>query len=922
MCQFGLFVIDHFFSRAALLHKNQQLSDMAQLLLHVMDALLQRGTEVPAARCLMQVQIEILENDHVLNKRSTGLSRKSGGLIWDSKIRLELPHIADVREARDSSERFSVRFSLMTEQLSNAEQQQQQQQQQSKLMITVASVLVPLSRLCMRGDVCQRREHILALKSSLGGEKDLARLRVGSLFANADMQPAIDDLLEKAPSSSSAFFSPRRSSAEQELSSKDSGTDYAKRAEAGNQVLLDLQSLAERLEVREAQGPHAGELIVPMLMLIEFLRTRVSREAAREVESKHNSSIVTPRVVIPPDVSMLFDGGLSTTMPALLLSSVAVFVARRLRVSTGATASAESAELKIAVKNVESDLEGIAKETTELQNFFAKTTNVKKQGRNDVPLLELDIIPFLLAVEQKLSELESCIRTEWDDSQKATHQKQLVTFFLAHLSTLSCAVEIKADEVMSKVNRSHTRFTLNNPDTQDFYHIQSFREFRMRIKKSKTKLLSLVVADPAEEFSEVEETYADLPVQRDANSQEMLMDRLSCAFSKRIFDRSLAAFQTLMARTLKHLPAATDSSSQLTDQITQIVSPRREEYSKVVVAATKLSLSFRAIADFVEDKSEEPSVASLQISDPLAEICKAVRLCLDKNSNLPCLAQKCQIFLDLMAKVPTEPTQVTTSIAGNVAIVARLCDIADRHFMHGVDGGAEGATIWSSSVREILLVLFLWPVVSHTADDVSEVFSAMIECGDDGVSLMLVAWMLAIPEVRDILPPVQFCEALVRLFGGSQSPSAGTQEVKAELENEQLSKAVHLIKRCQVTSKTKVPLTENEILAILDSDSALEDTKDFVHQRTLLHLGSDAENTHSLFIEILIRRAKINIDQLDQFGRTAIELAAARGRSDLLSLFIRRGRSGRTVEASRKGRGGKIQQRPFIDNNKIIPGGN
>ena len=234
--------------------------------------------------------------------------------------------------------------------------------------------------------------------------------------------------------------------------------------------------------------------------------------------------------------------------------------------------------------------------------------------------------------------------------------------------------------------------------------------------------------------------------------------------------------------------------------------------------------------------------------------------------------------------------------------------------MHGVDGGSEGATIWSSSVRDTLLILFLWPVVSHTADDVFEVFSAMIECGDDGVSLMLSAWMLATPENRDIFAPVQFCGLLVRLFGGSQSPSPGTQEVKAELENEQLSKALHLIKRC-VTSKTKFPLTEHEILAILDSDSKLEATKDYVHQRTLLHLGSDAQDIDSLLIDILIRRAKINIEQLDQFGRTAVELAAARGRSDLLSLFIRRGRSGRTVAVeARKGRGGKNR------NYKIVPG--
>ena len=884
---------------------------MASLLVHVMDALLQKGVETQSGLALrkskLQVTIDFLDGDFVLNAGATSEGGGKVGVCFDAKLQLDLPRLgalADVYDAANA-DRFFLRFSLL---------RLAEKENPPTDAVPLATAIISPSTV----NQDRRKECIVNLINTLAPGEVLARLRVGLLMIDTKSDKGRDLMKEfyESPSSSqnsrlllhsssrskaaatpaSSIEAPAVDPAESSLSKR----EYAKRVEAGNNVLAELQALVERLDQKE---PRSGELVVPINVFVDFVRTRVNVSAAREVREMYRAKLDSTPVVVPPDVVALFEGGLSSgSLPALLFSSVSVFVARRLRISTGATAVAETREIASSLKACASDVDSIAKVTTELQLFFAKgaSQSSAEPESKEIPLNDMDMTSFVVVVERNLQEIEACILAEWGEQANAKHAasqgNRLIAFFADKLRVLSEAVERKSDETLKMVEREHDlAWSAKRADKRNFHHMQILREYRRRIKKQVWHLQSMTSSDPQPQLDD-ELPAPSSPVSTivPAHGLSRLAKQVVDALSKRIHNRALVSVERTLGRVIGSLHPVDSLLAAPT-------SPRRD-FAAAVRVGQMLSAMFSRLVQGPREANQaslssaaEAEATEAAVSRELiAVVVKAAEdaLLIAKDAS-PQVAARIQRFLDCTAPIRQKEVVESppSSTSSSLDSLTTVMEHADRLFSR-----AEVATLepldprkhWMRSERDVFIVLAAAGAATATVaqTQVSDVFEAFMCCGD-GVSIFCIGWVLADPECRSSCPALELATFLGKIFcGSSVSGLPFDRDSVADKENSLLSRACKLVTRCtMIPGGTKIKLPVAEMTSILDSDPQLEATEDLCHGKNLLHLAAGALDVDPVLIKLLLSRRKgLNPRQIDQFGKSAFEYCASR--SDLLQLWL------------------------------------
>ena len=924
-------------------------------LLHVMDAMLpkdNRGLDPLLRRQNLQVSVEYLQGDQewALSSVQTSGNRKAASVVFDSKLRLELPRLTSLVGIEDG--KHSLRLGIFYDREEEGDGAKREK-------IVIAEATVPLSTLIKVGVAAEgRKEHIFKLMNALGGEDCIARLRVGLLFVSgnessgptkdffesstAAARRSITRFFGKSAAEISTTTIPTTSatSATSPAADKDdeatagaetnsSKAAYAKRVAAGNAVLNDLKLLAERLDLRD---PDKKEdfLLVPATTLIEFLRARVSRESAELVNAiRQNNGVPGP--LDPPDVTTLFRVGLcKSRLPAFqfAFSSVSVFVARRLKISTGATAVAEASEISSMIGSVEHEIKSIAKETTDLHLFFAKSQasgsgNKENDNPDDIPLASIESDEaFHLACERRLSELSSCVDEEWGPAGKPrtttasndVNNAKLSRFFSDKAKVIGEAVEVKIDACLAQIERENDlAYKLRVASSKSRESLERLRSFRKRIKDLQSRLRNLSTAQKGGHQNAGGdwsiEDHEEQPPQppkglfdsTTKSEQQLLFELVVSCFEQCIRNRSLVAFQRSLRKVMFDGPPRALSAAEVLP-----ASPKKDVSALLRVAAVlaeSLSL-IPLVAESMAHPLDLDAQHSAAAKDLIAVAVKAVAAALEHGKDAPLSMRSFFEALQHLVPIKTEspeaeavsapkeaaseerqPTAKAPTMASRADLIAAASELADRHFK-GKPADDLALSRWLGHERDAFILLLLLLQAPPSPEHVLDLFSALAQ-GGDGPLLIFTSYVKASAEQRNALSCLEIADSLSSLLCLSAPPLIREGDAQsAERETAILTRAMLLVRRCRM-SKGKVIPSEKQICVALDSDPILEGTHDIISQKNLLHLAIEG-GAEPILVTALLARGKVNPRQLDLFQRSPAQYCGGK-RPDLLRLFMHLG---------------------------------
>lgn len=899
------------------------------VLLHVMDAMLPKDNKSFGPllrRQKLQVSVEYLQGDQewVSAVQTCSGNRKVASVVFDSKLRLVLPRLTSLASIEEG--RHSLRMGIFYD-------REEEGDEKNGEKIVIAEATVPLLTLLgSKGSAVEgRKEHIFKLMNALGGEDCVARLRVGLLFIDSGESGQAKDFFESSTaaarrsitrffgkpaaetttSSATAVIAPASENLDDDQAEEinTSKAAYAKRVAAGNAVLNDLKLLAERLDLRD---PDKKEdfLLVPVTTLIEFLRARVSRESAEQVDAiRQNNGVPGP--LDPADVTTLFRVGLCRVrLPAFqfAFSSVSVFVARRLKISTGATAAAEASEISSMIGSVEHEIKSIEKETTDLQLFFAKgqasgSGNKENDNPDDVPLLSIDSdAAFHLACERRLIELSSCVDEEWGPvgQQRANtsnddNNAKLARFFSDKATVIGGAVEVKIDQCLAQIERENDlAYKLKVVSSKSRESLERLRSYRKRIKELQSRMRKIFSAQIGDQQEDQEEQPPQQPkglFDSTTKSEQQLFELVVSCFEQCIRNRSLVIFQRSLRKVMFDGPPRALSAAEVLPP-----SPKKDLSAllRVAEALTESLCLIPLIAESLAHPVDHDAQHSAAAKDLVAAAVNAVAAALEHGKDATLLSLR-SFFEVLQHLVPTtmepqeaeavekQPPKVPTTMAG---LIAAASELADRHFK-GKPADDAALSRWLGHERDAFILLLLLMPASPTPEHVLDLFSALALAHCDGPLLIFASFVRASAEQRGTLSCLELADSLSSVLCLSSPPTIREGDAQsAERETSLLTSAMRLVRRCRM-SKGKVIPSDKEICVALDSDPRLEDHHDIISLKNLLHLAIEG-GAEPILISTLLSRGKVNPRQLDLFQRSPAQYCGGK-RPDLLRLFMHLG---------------------------------
>lgn len=329
---------------------------------HVLDCLLQRVPESLRRKTKLTVVVECLdEHDTVFGSFET---RESSRTVLDHRaLILSLPlSVGDT---------MSLRFTIYKRSATSGE----------RAAVAFATTESSLWRLLSASEL--RQDLILSLASVLDVSQIIARLRVGlQLFS--DEAKTIEFMNKVSPASSRpSSLLPPKSVFE---------PPHVAITAASDSILTSLQDLAVALDWH-APGQKA-ELLLPVLTFVEFVRSRVSATAANEMEVYLNDRAVGAAA----DIMLIFSTQGMTDCVGVFISSAMVFVARRLKIATGATRDAEEKEISALFETVKDDIGTLENLRLQCEELFAKKAR-PSQGPLRSPLPTAPTSSFVPEVE-------------------------------------------------------------------------------------------------------------------------------------------------------------------------------------------------------------------------------------------------------------------------------------------------------------------------------------------------------------------------------------------------------------------------------------------------------------------------------------------------------------------------------------------
>ena len=535
------------------------MSDPYLLAVHVLDCVLDKKI-IPASirRERLHIAIEFLVGDTVLAEMQTHSSRSC---MWDLKCTLPLPHILDL--GKESLDNKALRFTIYY--------------MQQDTQVPVAQLLQHLFLLVSgsggRSRVGLRQDCILQLGDTLAGVSSagqaIARLRVGLLMLDTN-SPEHAKVKEEFFGRAGAMVRPTAFVAAAAAATTTAtpgvattvAADIAKRTAAGESVLKGLQALAASLDSKTP----TEELLIPLVTFVEFLKSRVALAAAKEVEEFLQHRTMT--TATPSDIKALFSLGL-TDNASILLSSATVFVARRLKVATGATMMAEVLENKNILMQVESELAEIDKATTDLQLFFARSTTTTaastsrdEDQQNVDPLGKaMPLAAFNATVEIELKQIADCVTVEMKRSSSAAESRQVLQHFAARLETFSRAMEARSDDLYSPQSKSATPSGVGAA--------AALLALKKRVRRLQREIAPFsTAASSEEERAKLEEILS--PKLAEMPEKEIQCNKAIAAFEQCVMDRSSISFESriraiilALAAPIPPLPDTSKSATSL-----------------------------------------------------------------------------------------------------------------------------------------------------------------------------------------------------------------------------------------------------------------------------------------------------------------------------------------------------------------------